>query len=158
LARQGKPHVPTPAQRAAVEESVGLGGSQRVIAKCLGISRGTLEKCYRTELDVGAERACERVAKSLYARAVDPKSGMSGTVAAIFFLKARGAGNWKEIQSIEHTGHDGGALPALNNVIILPSNGRDPELERRLAGSAPPMKLIEGRVRQLAPPRSSEPR
>jgi hypothetical protein len=146
VGRQGKAHSPTPAQRAAVEESVGLGGSQRVIAKCLGISRTTLEKCYRHELDVGAEIACEKVAKSLFDRAVDPKSGMSGTVAAIFFLKARGAGNWKDVQSIEHAGPDGGALPSQNNILILPDNGRDHDLVERLRLAAPPMKLIESRA------------
>jgi hypothetical protein len=36
----------------------------------------------------------------------------------------------------------------MNNVVILPDNGRDPQLIARLA--APPMKLIEGRAIRAA--------
>lgn len=161
MGRQGKTHVPKPAQRAAVEESVGLGGSQRVIAKCLGISRTTLEKAYRHELDVGAEIACEKVAKTLFERATDPKSGMAGVVAAIFFLKARGAGNWKEIQSIEHTGRDGDPLAGTTNTttiyrevprFMIPDNGRDSALLERLGVKVADMERDDsGRLVPIAP-------
>lgn len=127
---RGKKFVPTEEQRAAVQEAVGLGGTQAVIAKMLGISVVTLEKAFRRELDTGAEIACQRVARSLYERAIDPKTGMAGVSAGIFFLKARGNGNWRDdYRTVEHVGADGKPLPPQGGVmIVLPDNGRDPHL------------------------------
>lgn len=154
MGTQGKKHIPTPEQRAAVLEAVGLGGSQVVVARMLGVSIGTLEKAYRDELDTGQEIACQRIARSLYERALDPKSGMAGVTAGIFFLKARGKSNWRDdYKTVEHVGADGGPLPtAPSSVFIIPDNGRDPQLaalrgpvpKEIAAAFYPPMKLIEG--------------
>lgn len=144
-------HTPTPEQRDAVLEAVGLGGSQLVISKMLGISIPTLEKAYRHELDIGGEIACQRVAKSLYERAVDPKAGMPGVTAGIFFLKARGKSNWRDdYKTVEHVGPDGNPLQLggvqIYSTISLPDNGRDPHLNVVNA------QMIDGEVVPLTKP------
>ncbi|MGA2492011.1 MAG: hypothetical protein ABSF67_03570 [Roseiarcus sp.] len=145
-----KAHAPTNESRQYVERMIANGMTRETIARVIGVDRKTLEKHYGHELDTGAEVANEKVAATLYEKATDPKGGMPTVVAAIFWMKTRA--RWKEVSGIEHSGPDGESLPPPNSVVILPDNGRDPELVARLRASAPPMKLIEGRVRQLAPP------
>ena len=130
------------------------GMTRETIARVIGLDRKTLEKHYGHELDCGAEVANEKVAATLYEKATDPKGGMPTVVAAIFWMKTRA--RWKEVSGVQYSGPDGESLPPpTNNIVILPDNHRDPALVARLA---PPMKLIEGRARQLAPPRLSEQR
>ena len=139
----GRPaHKPTDESRAFVERLIANGVTRAVIARVVGITEKTLEKHYHHELSTGAEVANEKVAASLYAKAIDPKGGMSGTVAAIFWAKTRM--RWVETQRIENTGPDGAPLPDKPAVqIILPHNGRGTELAAKLGllRAAPPLQI-----------------
>ena len=142
-----KAHKPTDESRAFVERMIANGMTRAVIARVVGVTDKTLEKQYHHEFSTGAEVANEKVAASLYAKAIDPKGGMSGTVAAIFWAKTRM--RWVETQRIENTGPDGEALkPAPTLVIRIPHNGRDDiEHMRRLAianrGSVPVIEYFD---------------
>ena len=144
-------HVPTAESRLFVERMIANGMKREVIARVVGVDEKTLRKHYDHELSVGAEVANERVAATLYEKAIDPKGSMASVVAAIFWMKTRA--RWKEISGVEHSGPDGDALLApQNGVFILPDNGRDPELRGRLARPVP--KEIEAPF--YAPPKLLE--
>lgn len=85
------PHKPTDESRATVEAMAGYGILQTDIGVVVGVSKPTLEKHYRAELDTGAIKANSKIAESLY------KQATSGNVtAAIWWSKARMG--WKETQ------------------------------------------------------------
>jgi hypothetical protein len=73
------------------------------IALRLKISSDTLVKYYQEELDEGRIDANSAIAGTLFNQA---KKG--NTAAAIFWLKTRA--RWKETQSHEHSGVDGGEI------------------------------------------------
>lgn len=103
----GRPsHEPTEKDRNTVLAMAGYGIPQEDIAKVLGISRPTLEKHYREELDTGLVKANSAVARSLYEKALGDNS--SAVTAAIFWLKTRAG--WKEPKQVEITGKDGDAV------------------------------------------------
>lgn len=78
------PHFPTDKTRNQVEAMSSYGIPQEDISKVLGITRNTLIKHYRRELDVAEAKANAMVAGQLY------KNCMSGKEASIFFwLKTR---------------------------------------------------------------------
>lgn len=96
-----KPHKPTAEQRKTVEAMAGYGILQTDIGTVVGVSKPTLEKHYRTELDTGAIKANSRVAESLY------KNATGGNVTAqIWWTKARMG--WAELH--KHAGADGGPV------------------------------------------------
>jgi hypothetical protein len=71
-----------------------IGTPQEVIARVIGIDRGTLAKHYADELELSKSKADARVALSLYQNAIN------GNVAAqIFWCKTRLG--WKETQVLE---------------------------------------------------------
>src|SRR5262249_37833625 len=82
-------------QRQMVERAVGLGITQERIAAMLGISKVTLEKHFRAELDRGAVSVEYDVGNSLVQQAI------KGNVNACAFYLGRKAG-WKETQVIEN--------------------------------------------------------
>lgn len=96
--KQGRPaHAPTPELRQRVEGYVSCGVTHEQIRKLLNISRPSLEKHYRTELDLGAAVANGRIAGKLYEKA------LSGDSACMFFwLKTRA--RWQEVPRYEHAG------------------------------------------------------
>jgi hypothetical protein len=68
---------------------VANGIANEQIAQLLEISADTLTKYYRKELDTGESKAVALMARSLYRR------GLKGdTVAALFWLKAKG--KWRD--------------------------------------------------------------
>lgn len=67
---------PTTTQREAVAIAAGAGVHHEVIAQSLGISRNTLEKYFRTELNAGAAQRRLEVVLALH------KAAMKGNVAA----------------------------------------------------------------------------
>ncbi len=106
------PHKPTDESRKAVETMAGYGILQEDIGKVVGVSKPTLEKHYREELDTGAIKANSMVAQSLYNQAI------SGNVtAAIWWTKARM--KWSE--TVKHGGDP-------DNPIIVNLNEADSKL------------------------------
>lgn len=91
--KRGKPpHAPTDTTRAQVKAMAGFGIKQQDIAKVVGISKPTLEKYYRAELDTGMIVANSMVAESLYHMATTGKV----PAAAMFWMKCRAG--WKEVE------------------------------------------------------------
>lgn len=100
---QGKKHEPTQQDRDTAKRLSALGVPHEDIALRLKISSDTLVKYYQEELDEGRIDANSAIAGTLFNQA---KKG--NTAAAIFWLKTRA--RWKETQSHEHSGVDGGEI------------------------------------------------
>ena len=88
------PYQPDDNQRQMVERAVGLGITQERIAAMLGISKVTLEKHFRAELDRGMVSVEFQVGNSLVDQA------LKGNVNACALYLSRRAG-WKETQVVE---------------------------------------------------------
>src|SRR5215831_12559922 len=88
------PFQPTDDQRRMVERAVGLGFTQERIAALLGITKPTLEKHFREELDRGGAVVEYQVGSSLVDQA------LKGNVNAQALYLSRRAG-WKETQVVE---------------------------------------------------------
>jgi|SRR6185503_12187651 len=85
------PHEPTEVTRAEVMALVSFGNTQEQIASYLDITKKTLEKHYRRELDTATIRANAQVAKRLYNKAVQ----QDDLQAQIFWLKTRA--RWRTV-------------------------------------------------------------
>ena len=90
-------HEPTPETRVQVKTLASVGTPQDQIAIVIGITKNTLLKYYRKELDSAMTMANAKVAQSLFQQAT-----AGNTSAAIFWLKCRAG--WVDKQSIEHSG------------------------------------------------------
>ena len=129
-----------------------LGATDRDLAEFFGVSIvtvwrwGSEHRSFSNALKVGKGSTDDRVERSLFQRAVgyshdavkifaNNRTGENAivpyvehyppdTTAAIFWLKNRRRGEWRDKVDHEHTGADGQPLPAVQTVIILPSNGR----------------------------------
>jgi hypothetical protein len=90
-------HEPTPETRAEVKAMTAFGVRQDAICAYIGITKPTLHKYYRKEIDTGAVDAILQVARAFFSKAVGcPEEGIPGdTTAQIFFLKTRAG--WREI-------------------------------------------------------------
>jgi hypothetical protein len=86
------PHQPTEATRKQVKALAAYGVPQDEIGRVIGISKPTLERHYREELDRGEVEANAKVAESLFRKATG--DGAQSVTAAIFWLKTRA--RWKE--------------------------------------------------------------
>ena len=87
-------HKPNDTTKEQVQMLATIGTPQEVIARVIGIDRGTLAKHYADELELSKAKADARVALSLYQNAIN------GNVAAqIFWCKTRLG--WKETQVVE---------------------------------------------------------
>ena len=100
---QGKKHDPKQQDRDTARRLSALGVPHEDIALRLKISSDTLVKYYQEELDEGRIDANSAIAGTLFNQA---KKG--NTAAAICWLKTRA--RWKETQSHEHSGVDGGEI------------------------------------------------
>jgi transposase len=99
-AKTGRPpYKPTDETRKQVEALVGYGITEEQICQMIGISRPTLIKYYREEIDTGTAKANAKVAQSLYKKATG--DGANSVTAAIFWLKTRAG--WKETVKQEIT-------------------------------------------------------
>ncbi len=86
------PHQPTEATRKQVKALSAYGIPQEEIGKVIGVSKPTLEKHYRDELDRAQSEVNAKVAESLFRKATG--DGAQAVTAAIFWLKTRA--QWKE--------------------------------------------------------------
>lgn len=98
-----KKHVPTDETRLQVKTLASVGTPQDQIAIVVGITKNTLLKYYRKELDTAMVMANASIAQTLFKQA---KEG--NTSAAIFWLKCRAG--WVDTQKIEHSGPNGGDI------------------------------------------------
>src|SRR5215469_4481738 len=89
------PYRPTDQDRFMVERAVGLGITQERIAGLLGISKVTLEKHFREELERGMVSVEYKVGNSLVDQA------LKGNVNACALYLSHRAG-WKETKVIEN--------------------------------------------------------
>ena len=116
-----KPFVVSDAIREKVRHLAGLGVPQDDIARIVRCSPKTLRKRCRVDLDCGVAEANAIVSGCLFAAA---KGG--NITAQIFWLKSRG--RWRECDASDHRAADGHAEANAPVVLVLPDNGRDPEL------------------------------
>jgi len=114
---------PTDEQRKLVEQLAAFGIPQeKMVQMVLGktnkpIDLKTLRKHFSLELETGELKANTKVAQCLYKQATD-----GNVTAQIFWLKTRA--RWKEQQSVELTGKDGGPVQTEAVQFFLPDNGR----------------------------------
>jgi hypothetical protein len=122
--------------REKVRHLAGIGVPQDNIAKIIGCAPKTLRKRCRDDLDSGVAEANALVSGYLFANA------KAGNVAAqIFWLKTRA--HWRERAVPEHPAADSDTEASSPVVLLLPDNGRDPDLtqalrdaeEKRLSGN-----------------------
>jgi len=119
-----KAFVVNEATREKVRHLAGVGVRQDDIAKITGCAPKTLRKRCRDDLDRGVAEANAMVSGYLFAAA------KAGNVAAqIFWLKTRAS--WREAAA-DRPVQDSDADAQSPVVLLLPDNGRDPELTRAL--------------------------
>jgi hypothetical protein len=87
-------YIPAQKDRDLVRTLSGIGVPQNDICILVGVTKPTLHKHFREDLDRGMAEANAKVAKTLYERAISGDLG-----AAIFWAKARMG--WREKQEIE---------------------------------------------------------
>lgn len=97
-------HEPNGDSRATVKAMSAYGIPQDAICAVLDISKPTLHKYYRREIDTGTAQANAKVAETLYRRATG--GGPQDVAAMIFWLKARAG--WSE--RVEVSGPGGGPI------------------------------------------------
>jgi hypothetical protein len=139
----GRPtHKPTKAQRDTVKTLYGAGVDQMNIAAHIGISVKSLRKYYGKELDAGVMEMGVLAIRRLARDMKSPKSGMAGTVASIFVAKNIRGINWAD--KLDKTG-DGPTVQigSGSKVVILPSNGMEDEVRRRLSARQSQPLMIE---------------
>lgn len=103
-------HEPSDTTRKLVENMARVGIPQEMIGKIMGLTRQTLAKHYRHELDTAEAEMISAVGGALFANA------MSGNVSAQIFIMKTRAG-WKETNKTELSGPDGLPLP-LNSPVV----------------------------------------
>ena len=104
-----KRHEPTDETRATVSALVAFGINREDIARYIGISHGTLRKCYREELDLAVIKANQEVGNYLHSLASGRAIQQGAThadckTAAIFWAKTRMG--WRETDRAETTPED----------------------------------------------------
>jgi hypothetical protein len=113
------------AMREKVRYLAGVGVPQDDIAKIVGCAPKTLRKRLSNELNLGVAEANATISGYLFAAA------KAGNIAAIiFWLKARA--NWRERIAPNEPISETDAEPKSQVVLVLPDNGRDPELTQVL--------------------------
>lgn len=110
-------HEPTVTSRRTVSSMAAYGIPQKDIAAVIGITKPTLEKYYRHELDVSSAKATAKVAETLYAKATAKEITGPSVTAALFWLKTRGG--WRETDRLEVTGKNGGAIQHEHQPVTL---------------------------------------
>src|SRR6266446_5690467 len=115
-----KAFVVTDAMREKVRYLAGVGVRQDDIAKIVGCAPKTLRKRLRDELDRGVAEANATISGYLFAAA------KGGNIAAIiFWLKTRANLRERRTPDAPPATDAGSNSPV---VLVLPDNGRDPEL------------------------------
>lgn len=136
------PFIPTDAQRQEVETMAKVA-DEGIIATILGISRSTLTRHFRTELDRGQAQAVVTVGGKLLQKAL---GGHSPSIN--FYLATRGKGSYS--RRLEVTGRDGGAFRHVDLTRFLDGKTEDelallePFIEQLIAESAAGADDVDG--------------
>ena len=139
-----KAFVVSDAAREKVRYLAGLGVSQDDIAKIIGCAPKTLRKGFRDELDRGVAEANATISGYLFAAA------KAGNIAAIiFWLKTRA--HWRERAAADEPTPNADDGSSSKVIVVLPDNGRDPELTQVLH-EAQQKYFARKRRRQLSQP------
>jgi hypothetical protein len=109
---QGSKHNPTEENRKICKTLAAVGIPYEDIATKLEISSDTLVKYYKADLEAGRIDANASIGQTLFQQA---KKG--NTAAAIFWLKTRA--RWRETNTVEHTGLNGGPIEVSEIAIKL---------------------------------------
>lgn len=109
-----------------VEVLCACGTRYDIIAKMVGMSRATLQKIYRKELDDGGKTMIAKLGVSVIKRAMDGDRALS-----IFVLKCRGG--WREKSEVSVSGQDGTPLSVGLYPVLDLSALSDKELEQYVA-------------------------
>jgi predicted transcriptional regulator len=117
MAQGQKPHSPTEKDRTLAQTLSGLGVPQNDIAILIGISKPTLHKHYREDLDRGLAEANAKIAGSLFQQATG-----GNVAAAIFWTKSRMG--WREVNVTEISGTIG--IKKVERTIVDP-NASNPD-------------------------------
>lgn len=115
-------HIPDKVSRDTVSLHAMVGTRQEQIARILGISKNTLRKHYKEELDTAGDKANATIGGHLFNKA---KSG--DTTAMIFWMKTRAG--WRERHEYDHISSDGSMSPK------EPRQLSDEELLKIIAGN-----------------------
>jgi hypothetical protein len=103
-----QPHEPTPQLQKKVKQHASLGVTHEDIARLMGISKPTLEKHYRPQLDTAILELNTAVIGKLASAATSREHTGPTITAAIFWAKTRLG--WKETVVQQHTGHNDGPV------------------------------------------------
>jgi hypothetical protein len=118
-------HEPTQLTRDMVSNLCMVGIQQEIIAKVLRVSRPTLMKHYRVELDASKLVMLAEVCGALYKNAVVNEN----VAAQIFIMKTQGG--WRETDRHEFTAANGeslsGPLVIMPNWVKPDGGGKDGE-------------------------------
>jgi len=97
--KPGRPsYQATEKDRRTVREMTAYGIDQDAIARVLGISKPTIRRHFRQEIDTAAPEAVAMVAGSLFQQAMGSPDRPPNVAAAIFYLKVRG--RWSEPNAV----------------------------------------------------------
>jgi len=107
---RGKKWEPTDDDRKKVRTLIGFGLTGEQVAEVMGISRDTLYKYCKKEIDAGRPAAVAQVAQQAFKMAMSGKN----TAMTIFWLKTQA--HWKEPES-KQGDTDQGSLDALINAL-----------------------------------------
>lgn len=103
---QGLEHKPSDLTRKLVQTLSAVGITYEDISSKLNINSDTLTKHYKNQLRDGRVEANAAIAQSLFQSAKD-----GNTSAQVFWLKTRA--QWKEVNTLEVSGLDGGAIQVI---------------------------------------------
>src|SRR6516225_4696063 len=116
-----KAFLATDEMRQQVQSYAACGTPQEDIAKLIGCDAKTLRKHFRNEFDLGMAEATAAMCGYLFATAA------AGNVTAqIFWMKTRMG--LRERKAAEDPTPGADATSTSHVIILLPDNGRDPEL------------------------------
>ncbi len=122
--RGQEPHVPTDLLRRQVAHFVAMGVSVEKTATLVGVSRSTLHKHYRHEIDTAADIADLNVAANLFK--VATSDAPQAAPAAQFWLSRRSKA-FKEVKAVELTGKDGRPIEIDHRHAVIDARQLSPE-------------------------------
>jgi len=133
--KRGKPaHVPTHQSLGTVRAMAGVGYSQAVIARHIGVSEPTLRAHYRELLDNATESMCAMVYANL-CKTATTKNDNAGVQAAKYILGCRAPGS-AERSRVEVENDRGRGLMAILRMIDEAKNSPDyvePDIDAQIA-------------------------
>ncbi len=133
-------HFPTPETRAAVAAGAATFLSHDLIALQLGISKPTLERNYRIELDTAVERANATVVSRLHGHTT------KHPVACFFWLQNRDSDRWKHANVLRHQHDAGGKLASLADLVLQSYQQPAAGQRARFPRSRPRRGALAGRL------------